>query len=141
MFQTTNDSLIDWKFRIVVAVGIILLTAAAWEYIDRKTFVSKAVRTEGMIVGTVCRRLGDDGRRLAIFSFRDARGVEHQVTSVVASSARRTCGGNRVAVLYDPDDPENAFIDSFMELWGISFILGLVGVGFIVGGVFLTPRS
>jgi len=52
-------------------------------------------------------------------------------TSSASSNPPAFDGGEEVTVLYSPDDPEDARIDSFMSLWMMPLIL------VVLGGIFL----
>jgi hypothetical protein len=43
--------------------------------------------------------------------------------------------GDTVAVRYRPDQPHVAEIDSFMSLWGLAVLFGVLGAVFLVVGL------
>lgn len=50
--------------------------------------------------------------------------------------------GDSVELFYDPSEPQNAHIDSFVQNWFVSLILGGFGLLFMLGGlVFLVPAA
>jgi hypothetical protein len=122
--------------RYTKVMGIILLIGAAIPLvigivltIRTYGFTSSAERTQGEVVAME----GTDAKA-PVVSFKDRRGIEHQIISSVASSPPSFAVGETVEVLYDPANPDEARIDSFFQLWFGAF-LGLVMGG---GALFLT---
>lgn len=67
----------------------------------------------------------------------DADGVRRRITGSVSSSPPAFSVGERVTVRYVPGRPDEARIDSFLETWFVSLILGLLGtIFFSVGAGF-----
>ena len=73
-------------------------------------------------------------RPVVHFSTEKGEGVEF-VSSVGYSNGPLFAGyskGQKVQVLYLPAAPNDATINSFFSLWGISSIVGVVGMGFLL---------
>ena len=64
-------------------------------------------------------------------SWKDGHGVPHRITNAVASSPPAYDVGEHVEVIYQPNDPENARIDSFAESWLLPLVLGVFGTVFL----------
>jgi predicted membrane protein len=65
--------------------------------------------------------------------------VEGNVDDI--STLKNICkSGENVEVIYDPDNPEHAVINTFAELWFAPLIMWLVGVGFVLGPPFTIWR-
>lgn len=79
-------------------------------------------------------------RRLV--SFTDSAGEDHEFldkNTSNSSSAYRV--GQRVEVLYMPDDPQNATINTFFSLWGVPIILGIFAAAFGLVGFLILKQA
>jgi hypothetical protein len=73
-------------------------------------------------------RSGDSGTVFRpVFVFRDAQGAEHEIYSTVGTYPPAHKVGDKVSVLYKADEPENAVIDAFFDVWLLPLILGIIG--------------
>ena len=88
-------------------------------------FVRTATRGTGRITQLVESKDKDgDTLYTPVFVFRDAAGIEHTVYSSIASYPPSHQVGDSVFVLYSPQSPQDAKIDSFFSLWGLPAITG-----------------
>ena len=69
------------------------------------------------------------------FEFQTPDGERREVLSDTGSSPAGFSVGDRVTVLYKPDDPSNAKIDTFGQLWLFPVIVGVIAVIAIVVGI------
>lgn len=127
-----------WFFALFLAVGVICLTASGLVYRHTQAFAGRAERAEGRIVDVVYRsarpgeRLGSYG---SVFRFTTRDGRTVQATASVRASTSRHRVGDPVRVLYDPHNPQNALIDSFVDRYFILIVLLPIGVGFMAVGL------
>ncbi len=107
-------------------------------------FLNKAVTATGTIT-RMDEHQGNKAQRLytPVFTYIDPQGEEHEVISSHSSSPPAYAVGDRVPVLYDPRDPENAKIDSFISVWGLAFMPALFGIinAVVFGIVFWKTRK
>lgn len=107
-----------------------------------RQFLADAVRVPGTIVDveSSTSRDRDTGRRTPmyrpVFSFVGPDGAEHSLTSSASSNSRPTVG-DTVTILVPPDNPQKARIDSFLSVWGVAAIMGIVTVPFVIASVIL----
>lgn len=74
-----------------------------------------------------------------IVEFRTGRGERVRVEGKISSSPSPYKVGERIGVFYDPADPSEAVIDSFIERWFLPLLFGGFGAVFIlVGGTMFT---
>ena len=113
-----------WAF---VAFALALLAVALWDAISTASFIGRAQRTTGIVVGGSLS--SDRGAHFSVvrfdvydrsITFKDRAGVR---------SPRRV--GEPVAVLYDPAMPARARIDGVAFLWELPVALG--GMGAFLG--------
>jgi hypothetical protein len=98
-----------------VFTSVILLTASIFVYHHTQNFVHSASRAQG----TVSKLVGRDGEEFLypVFTFEDSQGTAHNIESLSGSYPAAYKVGDSVAVIYQPDKPENAEIDSFLNIW------------------------
>ncbi len=102
-----------------------------------RSFVEQATRTEGTVVRLAESSSSDGTTYCPVFTFEDRSGNPHTVESSVSSSPPSHFVGEKVAVFYDPDDPDRAKIDSFIHLWLGPFVFGILAACALVGGIIL----
>jgi hypothetical protein len=134
---------------MILAIGCLIALIGVFWLGGTVRFVWRAERTMGMIT-EITKHAGPthptahDGvsqDRTAkpfyrpIITFYDKSGNLRQVMEAVGSSPNRWQVNQAVGVLYAPDNPDNACIDSFLTVW--AFPLLFVGMGglFIVIGM------
>jgi Protein of unknown function (DUF3592) len=116
---------------VVCSAGPIVLLIAAGTGIERALFIHASRPADGVIVGLAWVPTRKFTRaRFPVFRFTTSDGQSYSVTSTNAQSPPPWRLGDRVAVLYDPRHPQNAHIDSIVQLWEAQMILGVVGAGF-----------
>ena len=93
--------------------AILFLTAAFILYRHTQSFVHSASRTQG----TVTKLVLSGKFYFPVYTFKDARGVKHSVQSLSGSKPAAYKIGDLVGVLYQPDEPDNAEIDQFFDVW------------------------
>lgn len=131
---------------IFFVVGLGMLTGGFFAWRNHEEFRAHALKTEGVVIDFV-RHVSDDSKRgksvtyAPLVKFTDQNEHVIQFSSSVSSGSPGYSRGDRVAVLYDPTTPEKAQIDSFMENWFVTLILGGMGVIFtLLGATLLTSQ-
>jgi hypothetical protein len=79
--------------------------------------------------GTVTRIVGGKTH----FEY-DVNGVTHSGRSWVQSDPPSHSVGDKIRVLYRPENPAEARIDSFVELWLFSTVFPVAGLFSMIGG-------
>lgn len=93
-------------------------------------FIRASAAADGHIV-ELRRKPGSSRISLApTFRFTAQNGVSYTVMSNIYEKPPTYVPGGSVPVLYPPDQPASARIDSFWQLWMPQFVLGVVGAGF-----------
>src|ERR1700692_3761327 len=118
---------------IFCAAGPVMLLIAIGTGIERALFVRSCISAAGVIVAPRPAHYKSSARSgFPIFRFTATDGRSFTVTSNIAQSPFPWRFGDPVPVLYQQDHPENAHLDSFVQLWEPQVILGIVGGGFSV---------
>jgi uncharacterized protein DUF3592 len=127
-----------WLFTaIFLVVGLGLLGGSVYSILSTRAFLANAISADGVVIGLEERWDSDDGGYTYYprVRFQTEGGQFHEFTGDVGSSPPSFDIGETVEVLFDPAAPASARIDSFMQLWFVSLILGAIGVVFTaVGG-------
>jgi len=127
-----------WLFTaIFLTVGLGLLGGGVYSFMSTREFLGNAVSANGVVTDLEERWDSDDSSYTYYprVRFETETGQAHEFTGDVGSSPASFDVGEEVRVLFDPADPSGARIDSFMQLWFVSLILGGLGLVFSVVGV------
>lgn len=115
---------------VLSAAGPVMLLIAVGTGVERALFVSTSHSADGVIAGLrYIRRPSKPTSQTSspVFRFTAENGISYTLTSGIAQSPSPWRIGEHVRVLYQRDHPENAHIDSFVQLWEPQVILGIVG--------------
>jgi hypothetical protein len=126
-------SLVRWLPYAFLAGGVVLLIVGAALLVRQVQFVTAAERATGTVVA-VSRETDSDGEVTfyPVVRFTTAHGKEIEFKSSTGSKPASHSTGDRVEVLYDPDDPSDAQLSGFLDLWlgpGVLLLLGACFVG------------
>ena len=124
---------------VFAVVGAGVLFFAFTMFNDTRSFVARSVPTDGTIVDFVeVITQDDEGRDVSTyaprFEFIDGNGEVQRVTSPQSSSFNSEEIGDTIPILYDPENPTDANIDSFGNLWLGSVLLSVFGLIFFIVG-------
>ena len=120
----------------ILLLGIVCFGVAGYFGYDTYKLFSDGVYIDGHVTAIDVRytdKTDSDGNRYQEASFYpivEYRLTEAQVYNVRGGSTGEFTYqvGQEVEVLYDPDHPDRAKINSLMELWGVTGIFGLLGI-------------
>jgi hypothetical protein len=119
---------------LLVAVGLLVVLLAATQASRSMKFATAGVSAEG----TVVQQIFKSGRRprvRPIVRFTTQAGISIDFTSSASSRYPSYQEGQKVDVVYLPDAPARAEIDSFGVLWGGPLLMSLAGLAFAATGV------
>ena len=125
-----------WVLRVFVAIGVLALIWGAVDFARTVHFVRTAEHATGTVVD-VSREVDSDGDEsfYPIVRFTTADGKEFQFKSNSGSNPASHSTGDEVDVLYDPDDPDDAQLSGFFDLWLFTIVpFGLGTVFLAVAG-------
>jgi hypothetical protein len=140
--RMTNRAARGW---ILSGIGFLFLLVAICIAAYSWNFLRHAQPSQGLVIGLAEKQDRGDhsAARAPIFAFQDGSGITHTNNkSASYSSPPDYQIGEKVPVLYNRLNPDQAKINSFMEIWGISAIQGGLGLVLMaVGtGMLLWPR-
>lgn len=126
---------------IFTLIGIGMLVGAALIYRNTSSFLAGASKAEGTVVELVRSRSSNSITYQPVVQFAGQSGQTIEFVSSISSNPPEYRIGQKIPVLYDPADPQDARITGFFSLWGGSAILGgmggvffLIGAGIILAG-------
>ena len=111
-------------------IGGVMLISAGRRFTRQRAFVRNSAVTSGTIVALTENREPEEISYFPTVKFKTPAGREITFTSEMGSSVDAGRVGDAVAVRYQVDQPQVAAIDSFMSLWGLTLVLGVLGVVF-----------
>ncbi|MGF1519101.1 MAG: DUF3592 domain-containing protein [Nodosilinea sp.] len=124
--------------------GIGMLAGTFFTYKNTTTFLKGAIRVEGTVIELIRSRsdnldsINDSIAYYPVVSFIGQAGEKVEFTSSSGSNPPSYSTGQTVEIFYSPAAPQNAEINSFFSLWGVTAILGGLGSIFsTVGACFL----
>lgn len=127
------------KSNLVIAImtltfAVTILIAAGLLYSSKSRMANGPV-TQGKVV-SLTRQDGDQARAQApLVEFKTPKGDTVQVQSTHFTDPPSYTVGQSVEVRYDPRNPQNAAINVFVELWGLTAALGAFGGGALLVGL------
>ena len=112
---------------IPLAVGLVFTAAMLFVGIQTLAFLLHATRTEGRFAGAVAHTGGNHGGTFLYpeFAFRTADGRAFTYISKNGSTGQPYADGQAMPLLYDPDHPQNARLDTFFSLWTPTLVLAV----------------
>jgi hypothetical protein len=113
---------------IIIAFAVLSVSFSTFYHTQK--FVKSASRTQGIVV-----KLDEQGREAyPVVMFHDSNGQGHEIESSAGQNPPAYRIGEAVTVLYQPDKPENAKLNTFFDIWGWATMLVGFGIIVFVGG-------
>ena len=120
----------------MLATGLTALVASTVIFYRKLARLRHWVRASGLVVELIPKAKDDGDRRIVVFSprvsFCLASGESVEFVSAHSSTPAIAEVGQTVRVLYDPANPQEALIDSFLFRHMVEILLLSVGLVFLV---------
>jgi len=134
-----------WIFCLIFfSVGAALLAAGAFAVVHTRRFLARAVAAPGVVIENVWQSgTRSGGAYYPRVRYRTQAGQEVEFVSRAGSQPASYRDHQTVEVLYDPDRPGDATINSFWSVWLAPVILFPMGAVFSLVGIipFVVQRS
>ncbi|MFP4299964.1 MAG: DUF3592 domain-containing protein [Spirulinaceae cyanobacterium] len=143
--MTWNRSTARSKHPILIGflfstLGILTLIFCAISYQKTRTFIATANTAEGTVMAVEKSRLftakpnsGSSSHPIVRFTTEAGETIEFR--SNVGSNPPTYRPGETIPILYPPENPQRATINSFSSLWLLILIFTVVGGSFTISGV------
>lgn len=131
--------IVAWGLGVLLFfIGAGLLVVAAKFSNADSDIAAAGGRAEGVVIDVVGQR-GSRGKVTyrPIVAFTDQTGQRRSFASKVSSSPPSYERGEKVTVLYDPANPADATIDSFVERYLGALMFGIMGAIFTLIGIWV----
>ena len=132
------ESIVLRMIRVVpplfLAIGLGVWAAAAYLYTNTRQLVALGEHARGVVVA-----LSRSGSMYSpVVAFKTAGGTEIEFVGRVGTSSSRFVKGQQLDVLYRREDPKDARINTFLDLWGLPAFLTIFGAIFsLIGFAFI----
>jgi hypothetical protein len=135
---------------LLIITGIILLGSGVWLFFRQRTRIARAITAEGVVIEQLRQRASGEYlyKRTAegikiekkylyrpVIRFKTEDGRTIKFSPPMATRPARCQVGDKVAVLYDPDKPQQAQINAFTYLWFYVLMLLFFGLFFLAIGL------
>lgn len=137
-----GSDLVRWVVRLFFAVGVVALLVSAGVLVWTIQFVARAERATGTVTEVV-RETDSEGDDVfyPVVRFTTPEGAEIEFKSSSGSAPASHSEGDQVDVLYDPDDPDDARLSGFFDLWLFPIVGLALGAGFIAVSLFVRRQT
>lgn len=120
---------------IFILAGLGMLAGSAYSVIHTNDFLTTAIHAQGKVTELVARRSDNSTLYAPKVRFYTPNQESISFTSSSSSNPPSYSRGDKVEVLYRPNQPSDAKINSFFSLWGTALILAILGAVFTaIGG-------
>ena len=119
----------------IALFGLVFTVIGVYQLIGSMRFVSGAEKAKGEVIELVWRTDNDGDRVAAPLVAFTVEGQRYLFTSKTASKPPSYDVGETVDVLYRPDAPSDARIDTFWQIYGSSLLFSGIGLIFALVGL------
>jgi hypothetical protein len=120
-------------FLFLFVFGGVFAGVGIWFYLRSAELTEVGIVTQGRVVGHESSTDEDGTTYKPTFTFQTGAGISHTVTSMMGSNPRPYDVGDTVEVIYDPEHPSRAEINSFVRMWLFPLIFGGIGILILIG--------
>jgi hypothetical protein len=121
---------------LFLGAGVGMVVIGLFSLARTRRFLSLAHPAPAEVVGNHSRRHRHKLTYYPVLRYRTHADTQHEVTASVGSNPPRYREGDRLTVLYNPANPEEVRIRSFLHLWLLPLLFGgMGGIFMLVGAV------
>lgn len=121
----------DWLYTMrsmLLATAILAAVGAALAFGWSLLFVCTSTRTSGEITRLAEREVDGQTVAYAVVEFDDAQGKRHIIQQSIGFQSHQYGAGDKVPVLYLPNNPQVAKLDNFSAKWLFPIALAVMSV-------------
>lgn len=101
---------------VFIALGIGFIFLSVYLYLDTVSFTRRAYKTEGRVIERVWQKQGERGGYSPRIEFYDANGIRREFMPR-DTTVSPSFWGDTYSILFDPQNPSEARINTFSSLW------------------------
>lgn len=131
-----NQTIPVWGIAIILLIAVGALGGTAYTAKQQHEFLQSAAKTMGTVTGFDSSTSDGTTTYRPIVRYQYSDGSEISFTSSWGSSNPSESEGDKVLVLFDPDNKGSAQLDKGILNWIIPGILGFVALVFFYSGIF-----
>jgi len=125
---------------VVLTLGVLAMVWAALAFLVQRRFLSKAVRTTGVVEGINIDRTSKGTTYTPVIRFETAAGASVVATANRSAGRRTFQVGQTVPVLYDPANPQKLEVNRFWDRWAmVAVALGTAAILLFAGLTGVSP--
>jgi len=115
------------------ALGLIALSLGTWAFIDRLNYKKLALQDQGTVVNNERQysTTSKGGTWAPVVEWIDDQKKKHRFVSNYSHKPAKYSVGSIVPILYLPDKPETAEVNSFGAMWAQALLPSVIGFVFI----------
>lgn len=124
-----------------IAQGALLAVVAIYLVTKTRAFLGQAIRTDARVVDALARTPADHQQAMGATTYRPVveftgeAGQNQRVEISLGMSHPSWSRGETISILYAPDNPENARLDTFIGVWFTCLVCTFLSAWSIIGGV------
>ncbi len=126
----------------LTCIGILFATVGITTGLNNHSFVKKAISTQGIVINNLHDSTKSSNSYYPLVKFTTRTGETVVFESKVGSSSPEYTKGERVEILYHPQKPNAAMINTWIHLWFFPMILSGTGsLAVFIGASLLATRE
>ena len=114
-----------------LAIGLGVWALSAYLYMNARQFIAHGEHARGTVTGF---RRSRSSYYYPVVAFKTAEGTQIEFVENNGSSSPAFVKGQQVEVIYMPENPNNAKINTFSDLWALPLFLAIFGTIFSLVG-------
>ena len=122
-----------WPSLYVAMLGIAISAAAAFSYYQTSQFLERSIKSTGTVIDLGMRK----HLSYPVVSYADSSSIAHVLHSTMGCSPPTFELDEKVTVAYQPDNPGDAKIVAFFQLWFYTFLLGIFASSCLIASTFM----
>lgn len=122
-----------------LTTACLLLTGSGFFFIKNTSFNKSSVKSKAVIIELIESAGSSSGSNRKtyspVFTYKDKRGKEYTKKSSYSSYPAIGNVGDSIEIMYNPDNPSQAKINTFFSNWGVPIILASLGIADLITGL------
>ncbi len=123
---------------LILVIGIPFAVVSIFELKNTLNLLSNSHKTLGKIVGIEEERRRNSGDMYSpVIKYKSISGDEYVYHSSTKTGYTSYKIGQEIELIYDKNNPQNARVNSFLDIWFLTIIMGVGGWASTIGGIVL----